>query len=277
MLGKYGFGPLKAALAGQDRDKLLAFLSKDFKGRLPTDAQPVARSLGVTKAHRLDFSDDQLHQANAEQFVDWLIENLSAFKGTPTIKASMITFAPVDRSTISGAWNGLCKVQVWGQQHDGGPIEKYIYLDLTIKQPTEENLHAGSWIEKAAVKRVKHAESNHLLMSDIAEKAGLNPSALHDNWKLDPKQTALNTGGIYFCDWNHDGYMDLLLTDLALPQGLVLYRGVAGSKFEDVTRAAGLDKPQDGVGAIVDLDGDGWEDIFPCVWGVFGHTRSVEI
>ena len=261
LLGKYGFGPFKAALAEQDRKKLIALLAKNFEGQLPKNIQPASRILGTTKAHRLDFTDDELNQVDANEFGDWLLERMSAFKGKPSIKASMITFAPVDRSTITGSWNGLCKMHAWGQRADGGPLEIYIYLDLTITQPTEENLHAGGWIERAAVKRIKHAESSHPLMSDIARESGLNPDVLHDNWKLDPKQTALNTGGMYFCDWNHDGHMDFVLTDIALPRGLTLYQGMAGGKFEDVTTSSGLDKLQDGVGTITDLDGDGWEDI----------------
>jgi len=261
LLGKYGFGPFKAALAGKDREKLISLLAKDFEGQLPRSIQPVARILGTTKAHRLDFSEEELHQADRDELGDWLLDKMSAFKGKPSIKTSMITFAPVDRSTINGLWNGLCKMHAWGQRADGGPLEIYIYLDLTIIQPSKENLDAGAWVKRAAVKRIKHAESDHPLMTDMAEQSGLNLSALHDNWKLDPEQTALNTGGMYFCDWNHDGYMDFILTDIALPRGFILYQGKADGKFEDTTISLGLDKPQEGVGAIVDLDGDGWEDI----------------
>jgi hypothetical protein len=274
LLGKYGFDPFKAALAGKNREKLIALLSRNFEGQLPRSIQPVARTLGTIKAHRLDFSGKELHQADGDELGDWLLEKMSTFKGKPSIKTSMITFAPVDRATINGLWNGLCKIHAWGQRADGGPLEIYIYLDLTIIQPTKEHLDAGGWIEKAAVKRIKHAESDHPMMSDIAVQSGLNPGALHDNWKLDPEQTALNTGGMYFCDWNHDGYMDFILTDIALPRGFILYQGKAGGKFEDATISMGLDKPQDGMGAIVDLDGDGWEDIVFANGNVYQNLKG---
>ena len=167
----------------------------------------------------------------------------------------MITFAPVDRKSIEGTWRGVCKFRMAGKRGNPGKLEQHLYFELEMAQPTKKWLLAGNWIQSASVVRLKQAESPGPLMVDVAAET------LHDNWKLDPARTAMNTGGIYFCDWNHDGRADVLLTDEALPRQYRLFCGIAGGKFEDVTEASDFGGRLDGFGAFVDLDGDGWVDV----------------
>jgi len=265
LLGKFGFGALKVALAEEDRGKLLTFLAKDFIGKLPGDVPPIVADFGLGKAYRLEFPENTNRTCGSDEFVDWVLKLLEAFKSAPDMKTSMITFAPVDRATIDGLWRGMCKLRMWGKRPDGGLLEMHLYIELTLVQPSENNLKSGQWIRSAAVKRVKHAESRNPLMTDIATQIGLEPDVLHDNWNMDPKRTLMNTGGVFFCDWNHDGHEDLMITDAAFSHGFRLYQGVDGGRFEDVTKAVGLgagDHPaEDDMGAFVDLDGDSWEDI----------------
>ncbi|MHB1426519.1 MAG: FG-GAP repeat domain-containing protein, partial [Gemmataceae bacterium] len=72
------------------------------------------------------------------------------------------------------------------------------------------------------------------------------------------------SGGVYLCDYDRDGILDLLITDVT---GHVLYKGQPGGKFEDVTfkvglpRITSLQSGSDILAAFADLDGDGWEDL----------------
>jgi hypothetical protein len=274
LLGKFGFDALKAALAGRDRGKLLAFLTEDFEGELPGDEQPIVADLGLGNAYRLEVSKDNCRICDSNNFVDWVLKRLEAFKAAPDIKVSMITFAPADRAAIDGPWRGMCMLRLWGKRADGGLLEMHLYMELTLVHPSKKNLKAGRWIRSAALKRIKHAESSSPLMTDITAQTGLEPEALHDNWNLNPKRTLMNTGGIFFCDWNHDGYEDLMITDAALSLKFRLYRGVGEGRFEDVTKAIGLGDQPDRMGAFVDLDGDGWEDIVFISGRIFRNLKG---
>jgi hypothetical protein len=71
----------------------------------------------------------------------------------------------------------------------------------------------------------------------------------------------MQTGGAYACDYNRDGHVDLLVTDIGRV-GNRLFKGQPGGKWVDVTSQA---LPAEGlrgeVAAFVDLNNDGWEDL----------------
>jgi hypothetical protein len=98
------------------------------------------------------------------------------------------------------------------------------------------------------------------LFAEVARQRGLAADHIHDNWSSD--RLLPTTGGVYCCDFNRDGYVDVLVTDVA---GNTLYRGGPDGKFEDVTLACGLPDPLQPsamfAAAWADLDGDGWEDL----------------
>ena len=71
------------------------------------------------------------------------------------------------------------------------------------------------------------------------------------------------TGGVYLCDFDRDGRLDMLVTDV---NGIALYKGLPDGKFRDVTAEVGLPtRRQPGefsnVTAFMDIDGDGWDDL----------------
>jgi hypothetical protein len=82
---------------------------------------------------------------------------------------------------------------------------------------------------------------------DVTDRAGLRRSG----W----------ASGVCAGDYDNDGWIDLFLTYFGRN---VLYRN-RGGRFEDVTRAAGLDRPADRWGSgctFVDIDRDGRLDLF---------------
>jgi len=77
-------------------------------------------------------------------------------------------------------------------------------------------------------------------------------------------------GGVGVLDYDRDGWPDLYFTqggnwplDDPNPPADVLYRNQRGTRFEDVTRAAGIRDIDYSQGLTTgDIDGDGWEDVF---------------
>jgi hypothetical protein len=100
------------------------------------------------------------------------------------------------------------------------------------------------------------------LLRESAVERGLEPQRLQDNWLTQRNTPA--TGGVFLCDYNRDGILDILITDV---NGYFLYKGLPDGKFKNVTREVGLPEitaessSRAIVAAWVDLDGDGWEDL----------------
>jgi hypothetical protein len=109
------------------------------------------------------------------------------------------------------------------------------------------------------------ARAERYLMKEVAEARGFHPGRLHDNWLENGTTPMSVTGGVYLCDYDRDGRLDVLIIDV---KRNAFYHGLDGGKFEDVTAQVGL--PARGASplmlespaaAFADLDGDGWEDL----------------
>jgi hypothetical protein len=90
---------------------------------------------------------------------------------------------------------------------------------------------------------------------DVTARVGLGRLAGGAPW--------FYTHGVAVGDYDRDGRPDLLVTGWGR---VALFRNVGGTRFEDVTAKAGLDK---GItwatsAAWADLDGDGWPDLYVC-------------
>jgi Flp pilus assembly protein TadD len=96
---------------------------------------------------------------------------------------------------------------------------------------------------------------------DVTEKAGLvgepDPRTAGDNDLLSDFGP-----GACFLDYDGDGQLDIFLPDNGAQGGMSLYRNLGDSRFEDVTKKAGLDPSVHGIGCTAgDYDNDGREDL----------------
>src|SRR5262249_25758669 len=122
------------------------------------------------------------------------------------------------------------------------------------------------------------AHATHYLLSEVAKQRGLDASLYHDNWREDPDtpfSRLISTGGVFVCDFDRDGILDVLITDV---NPYTLYPGCPDGRFPDVPGRGGLPRlptnhtPLSGVACWIDIDGDGWDDLILGEW-VF---RNVE-
>jgi enediyne biosynthesis protein E4 len=86
-----------------------------------------------------------------------------------------------------------------------------------------------------------------------------------------------NGGGVGILDANNDGLQDLFF--VSTQESCRLYLNQGGMKFKDVTEQAGLNiKEGEKTGVtIVDVNADGWQDIYVCRTGVTAgeHRRNL--
>ena len=96
-------------------------------------------------------------------------------------------------------------------------------------------------------------------------------------------------GGVALLDYDGDGLLDVFLTGGGVYAGpdskdivgcpCKLYRNLGGCRFQDVTTAAGLDRPwfYSHGAAVADYDRDGWPDLLVTGWGRVALFRNVPV
>jgi hypothetical protein len=264
LLGKYGFGAIKKALAQEDAGGLASLLAKDFTGSIYDKPREVRVNNDFLQVTRQQQIDQQRIPLDAVHFVERLLAYRRAFGKPPAIEMKLMKLAPEERDNLnSPSWQGSAVLRMWGQSAPGQPTEITLNLEYRIPKPTEESLRRPGWLRSAAIVQSLVGHAQRFLLRDVTRERGIDPSLFVDNWlATGPKKTI--HGGVFFCDFNRDGILDLLVTDT---NGYFLYKGLPGGKFVDVTNEMGLPRhPVDSarcanVAAFVDLDGDGWEDL----------------
>jgi hypothetical protein len=228
----------------------------------------------VIQASRWELKDGQRKALDRAGFVGWLKDLMGEFGKDPQAKIALMEFAPVTRFELDKMWRGNVEVRFWGETEPGKPLEVVVYLDVTMSQPTEDRLGAGGWLKSAEVTRLKVSRAERFLMKDVAADRGINVRELKDNWLDEPDQVSSNTGGVFVCDFNHDGVPDFLLTDARLPRGYKLYRGDPKGQFADVGDVLGFNPKHAFIGSWMDLDGDGWEDLLLNTGQIFRNLKG---
>lgn len=262
ILDEYGFKPLVSALKQGNAEALEAVLANDFQGKIVEKEPAIHFDADFASVSRLESSHISHKTMDQQQFVSWLLEKRSIFHGSPDAKIRLMSLAPIVRNDLESTWRGGLELRIWGRTGPDSPAEVTLYFNILLDRPERENLTRAGWLHNCTVRMIKQSRSAGFLMREVAQRWGIDPMLLHDNWNHGPLRTLTTTGGVYLCDFNRDGLLDLLVNDVALDRGYILYQGAAGGKFVDVTLDIGLPplRPPSLV-AVVDLDGDGWEDL----------------
>lgn len=259
VLSKFWFRDLAEALKNSDRAKLLNMLASDFKGHKPSKPIEERRDLGFGSVLRQKDDSSPPAAMTRESFVDQLLEYRRFFAAPPQVKLNPKTVAPQQRSDLDSTWQGAGVLRLWGEVKPGQPGEVVVQVQFSLPRP--QNNHQAGWLQACRVKQVQQASATRFLLRDATRERGIDPAQFHDNWEK--KTTIPSTGGVYLCDFDRDGRIDVLITDV---ERIALYRGLPDGKFRDVTTELGLpDRPPPAatfaLAGFVDIDGDGWEDL----------------
>ena len=195
------------------------------------------------------------------QFVAYLLGYRRLFHAEPRVKISLMKLAPIQRGDLDGPWRGTCQVRLWGEKAPGQPAEVVAYWSYQVPRPTLARLQGGGWLAACTVEQSQVGTAPRFLLQNVTAESGIDVAALSDRWKTPTTRNV--SGGVYLCDFDRDGLVDLLITDF---NGYWLYKGLPGGRFRDVTAEVGLPTRPPVTGyaapaAFVDIDGDGWEDL----------------
>jgi HEAT repeat protein len=258
LLVKHGFGPLAAAIKAGNAKALNELMAADFAGADLRKPRRVAAN-DYADVERLEEAGHSPISLNQFAFVNRLLEFRKSFaESPPGVKLALMALSPKIRGQFDGRWEGTAQLRLHGEWAKGAPAEVIVLLRFEILQPTEEVLSKPGWLRAAGVSQVRVAKAPKYLFAEVARERGLQTAKLHDNWtaaKFEP-----TPGGVYVCDFNRDGILDILITDVS---GNALYRGRPDGTFEDVTEQSGIPRQSldSTVAAWIDIDGDGWEDL----------------
>lgn len=261
VLNKYGLAKLSAAVKAGDEAAVSKLLAAEFTGTEPGDGGRV-KTTGFAAVDRRT-ADDKPLSLTRSQFAARLLEWRKLFAPNPSVSFATATLSAKEPAKPDGVWEGTVLIRLAGTAVGGGVAEVSGSMRVEVTAATEEAMDGPGWLRAVHVKRLAVARSPGPLFADVAAARGLNVN-LHDNW-TEPvtgpsdRPPVIVSGGVYVCDFDRDGYLDVLIVDL---KGVALYRGKAGGKFDDVTKAVGL--PTEGAAHAAcwaDLDGDGWDDL----------------
>jgi hypothetical protein len=262
LLTRHGFSALTKALQANDAAALAALLAPDFHGHTLREPNAVRCDADYAQVVRQEDSGKPPLPLTAAQFVAQLLKYRQMFAQPPKAKLALMALSPTVRSDFSSPWEGTGQLRLWGETSPGQPGEALIYLKYQVDQPSEEGLHKGGWLRFAALTQVQESRASHFLMREVAAARGIEVAKFHDNWGAGGWPSPI-TGGVYLTDYNRDGYVDVLITDI---NGYALYQGLPDGKFRNVTAEVGLPELPDfgdhsAVAAFIDIDGDGWDDL----------------
>jgi hypothetical protein len=263
VLAKHWFHDFAAAWANADAATLGNMLAADFRGGLLERPDCEKLTTAFARVSRLKDSGAPATAVGRDGFVTYLLEQRSGFSSPPQAKMFAKTLLPDARDRLDGGWHGVAVARLWGEMNAGKPGEVVVHFEFRLPRPACRS--QPGWLRQARVLQSQTSAADGFLLRDVTRARGIDPGIFHDNWK-DTRKVS-NPGGVYVCDFNRDGLLDMLVVDW---HSAHLYQGQQDGSFKDVTvqmEVPTVPPPEDHptFAAFADLDGDGWEDLI--LWG----------
>ncbi|MEY2410619.1 MAG: hypothetical protein QOF48_3289, partial [Verrucomicrobiota bacterium] len=266
IVGRKGFATLTSAIKSGESAQVARFFATNFTGQILEPAQGAGVDTDFLRIRRVTNATNAplaARTVQAPEFARYLTGLWKRFKPDATIETAVMNFSPVNRQEMAGVYKGRMLLRFAGVRTDGQREELITNLEIELAAVPDADAipDATGWIRALRFTLFQEATAKHELMTEVARQSGIDVDLFRDNWKLtNVEERMVVTGGVFAGDVDDDGYDDLLVTDA---NGLFLFRGLPGGRFEEVTVKFGL--PRDlrniGVAAIADFDNDGFPDI----------------
>ena len=249
---------LGEAIRERDADRAQSFFAAEAHTELINPGEAKTESLAFGKFRTAAAATAGCRPVPVRELVNRLIAAVGEFVPKPQVSIKTVFLSPEDREHMDGPWHGRFLMRVSGQSQENRPTEIVLEADFQMAAPAEEVPNPSPWLASCKIVQESFSQADDFLLSEVGRSWGFDRSRFHDNWQ-NPATPRVMTGGVYLTDYDLDGQIDVLVTDI---KGNVLYHQVGPGKFEDATWLAGLDDlPPGGMAAWADLDGDGYPDL----------------
>ena len=273
ILMQVGFARLGSAIRKGDPKLIEEQLDTKFSAKVAKDSQR-ADLVGTKQfsAHRIEWAGDpdSGSSMSAANFAKSLVQGRARFGEEFRIQFGVTTIAPLDRKKPDDRWSAVCRIRQFGKSKEGGFLELITNARLTMRRPDKVRMRSESWLIDWTTLSATESNAKQILMKEVADAAGFDVAALHDNWR--DRAKIQGTGGVYACDFNNDACTDLLISDV---NGTKLYQGSVKGQYKDVTLQLGLIFESNDIRPVfVDIDNDGWQDLVLADGTIFRNQKG---
>ena len=265
VLGDLTLPQLSAAIREGNASELGGYLAKGFQAELFVPEGGQSAPLGVAEVRTWKSPRDKTQPLASDGFVKAVLGWRNEFLTLESASLKVMLMRPETHGEFEGPWVGSLKLRMTGVVAGSKISEREVRFRCRLTSLTEDQPKQRGWLAECVAYEARVSLAQEHLLEPMQDKTGIDVSGLHDNWKRpNKKNLPFLTGGTYLSDYDRDGLVDVLITDLT---GLALYHGEAGGRFSNVTLAAGLpplsapgDPPP--LGAVfADFNNDGFPDL----------------
>jgi hypothetical protein len=277
-LDAYVFPRMAKALRDGDREAFAAYLSDSFSGRVPDPTKQSTISYPFAQFGSIGADDTAWRTVDGHDFVSFLFAGRDRFRErqlsdplraghprtgflayAPLAEIRLRRLAPVERRVINGPWRGTMHIRFSGELADQHVGEIVLEAAFEFDAPGDDIDKKLHWLKACRLTSLQSRDARHVLFREVASERGIDSHRFHDNWHSPDAPPRIVNGGFFVCDYDHDGRLDLLVTDV---NGPTLFRAQTDGTFADETLIGGLSIDNRWTSAaFVDLDGDGFEDL----------------
>lgn len=259
--------PFAAEMKEKKWERFPGWFRDDFSGRIPTGELGDERRQGVVRERSIGRGSPS-READAAGLGNHLLAGLAGFERIERTRLRILHIAPKDER--HKAWRTRLLLTAFGENAKGGPMQRVsehdVEFEVSDKEEFKKCVQTEPVIRSWSIASEKLRESEHYLLEEITEKAGLTGLPINDNWVLPKNQAHQYRFKMAVADFDRDGYLDIA----AAPDSMrpVLLRSVKGERFEFVADEMGL-KPfkfdsfraMNLLAAWIDFDNDGFPDL----------------
>ena len=248
------------------RDGMEKYLAPGFRARIFSGAG--ARFEKSLVAGEIWDAGYPVEELDRTAFIDTLVSWGAEYDEIGRIEMHTFYLSPDDYGDLSGGFELRIDVRITGLGADGSRSERRFDCSFHLSRLHKEIASESGWIDGFELLRARRIGAARPLLEEITGSTGIDVAALHDNWDQEGPPYVPVPGGARMLDYDRDGRVDLLFTDMNAERDLLLYRGLGDGRFEETTERVGLGmfgRMGRGIwitsSLVADLDDNGFPDL----------------